>query len=458
MVDIFTTHLFHDIVAKLSLYGEYAEVFAESSKICGAVFEDGKLDRIDSVYDKGIGIRLISDGVTHYSYTNILNEKSIREAASVLIKSVKEKNTAELPVFSAVKEYLMYEKSFNSFEQAERAATAEKIYKACCIDKRIVQAAAVYKDSIRKTRVVNSLGVDVVQELPYIIALANVTASDGRDIQTGYEPMGFTGGLEYLSEIDIEKIAVTASERALKNLEADYIKGGTMPVVISSQAGGTLVHEAVGHGLEADLACEGASVYSDRIGDKVASSLINVIDNPTIKGNRGSFAVDDEGAAARPNRLIENGILKKYMFDRLYAMKEGVETTGNGRRQSYRHKPIVRMSNTYIEPGDSLSEDIIKSVDKGLFVRQMGGGQVNTVNGDFVFEVTEGYIIEKGSIKDAVRNATLIGNGPEVLSKVDMVANDFGFAIGTCGKEGQGVPVTDAQPTLRIPEITVGGR
>jgi len=218
-----------------------------------------------------------------------------------------------------------------------------------------------------------------------------------------------------------------------------------------------MIHEAVGHGLEADLALGGLSVYSGRMGEDVASPLITVIDDGTIPYKRGSAFFDEEGSPTEKTVLIEKGILKSYMYDRLSAMKDKTTSTGNGRRQSYRFKPIPRMTNTMIAPGQTPPEEIIHSLEKGLFVKKMGGGQVNTVNGDFVFEVTEGYLIEKGLIGAPVRGATLTGNGPEILKKIDMVGTDLGFGIGTCGKDAQGVPVADAQPTLRIPEITVGG-
>jgi TldD protein len=233
---------------------------------------------------------------------------------------------------------------------------------------------------------------------------------------------------------------------------------GRMAVVLSSEAGGTMIHEAIGHGLEADLAQQGLSVYSKKIGEKVASSLITVVDDPTLPQKRGSYVFDDEGVASRRTILVEEGILKGYLYDRLSALEDGVESSGNGRRESYQHKPIPRMSNTMILPGKMSPEEIVHSVEKGLFVRKMGGGQVNTVNGDFIFEVNEGYLIEKGSVGEAVRGAILIGNGPQVLKEIDMVGSDLGFGIGTCGKDGQGVPVADAQPTLRIPELVVGGQ
>lgn len=218
-----------------------------------------------------------------------------------------------------------------------------------------------------------------------------------------------------------------------------------------------MIHEACGHGLEADLVQKQLSVYAGKIGQKVASELVTVIDDATLPNKYGSFSYDDEGNPSQRTVLIENGILKGYMYDYLTAKKEGKTSTGNGRRESYRDRPIPRMTNTFIAPGNSDPEEIIRSVEKGFYVKKMGGGQVNTTNGDFVFDVTEGYLIEKGQITEPVRGATLTGNGPEVLQMIDMVGNDQGFAIGTCGKDGQGVPVSDAQPTIRIPELTIGG-
>jgi TldD protein len=255
-----------------------------------------------------------------------------------------------------------------------------------------------------------------------------------------------------------ETVAYTAAGRALKMLEAPEAPAGRMTVVLSSEAGGTMVHEAVGHGLEADLTGQGLSVYTGKLGEQVASPLVTVVDDPTIPGKRGSYNMDDEGITASKTVLVEKGILLRYMNDKLSVLRDNLAPTGNGRRQSFRHRPIPRMSNTIIEPGDMDPDEIIGSVDYGLFVRKMGGGQVNTVTGDFVFEVSEGNLIRNGDVAEPVRGATLAGNGPEVLKSVDMVGNDLGFGIGTCGKDGQGVPVGDAQPTLRIPDIVVGGR
>jgi len=218
-----------------------------------------------------------------------------------------------------------------------------------------------------------------------------------------------------------------------------------------------MVHEAIGHGLEGDLVNTGVSVYAGKLGEQVASPLVTVIDDATIPNARGSFSFDDEGISAQRTILVENGILKGYLYDRLSAMKAKTASTGNGRREGYHARPIVRMTNTLIAPGKCDPDSIIRGVPQGLLVRKMGGGQVNTVNGDFVFEVTEGYLIENGAIGEPVRGATLTGNGPDILKKVVQVGSDLGFGIGTCGKDGQGVPVADAQPTLLISEITVGG-
>ena len=264
-------------------------------------------------------------------------------------------------------------------------------------------------------------------------------------------------GFELFQDNPPDQIAETASRRALMMLEARRAPGGKMPVVLASDAGGTMIHEAIGHGLEADLAQTGMSVYSRRKGEQVASPLITVIDDPTLPLKRGSYAFDDEGVKAQRTILVEKGILKGYLYDYLTAMKDGTTSTGNGRRESYHSRPLPRMSNTFIAPGQIDPAAILHSTEKGLFVKKMGGGQVNTVNGDFVFEVTEGYLIEGGEIAEPVRGATLTGNGPDTLNAIDMVGSDLGFGIGTCGKEGQGVPVADAQPTLRIPEIVVGG-
>jgi len=448
--------LMYDTLQSLSKYGDYAEIFIETSKKQAAVFENNQLDRVDNSVDGGIAFRVIEGEKTYFAFTNSYDEKNISETAKELILALKAEDHRDVDIKS--KDSVKYYKSPAETEIGDKISLVSDMNKAARCDKRIVQSTSVYAESLRDTRIINTDGCDISQSLCYVTGYTAAVASDGKDMQQGYIPLGGTFGKEEASLLDFIKVSEESAKLALKNLTARHAPAGMMTVVIGASAGGTMVHEAVGHGLEADLACNGMSVYADRLGQKVAADIINVADNGTIQGKRGSYIYDDEGVKASSNLLIENGVLKSYMLDRLYAKKVGMSLTGNGRRQSYRHRPIVRMTNTMILSGASRPEDIIKSVPKGLYVASMGGGQVNTVTGDFVFEVTEGYMIENGVLGEPVKNATLIGNGPKVMSDIDMIGNDLGFGIGTCGKEGQGVPVSDAQPTLRIPEITVGGR
>ncbi|MGE4266025.1 MAG: TldD/PmbA family protein [Deferribacterales bacterium] len=451
----FSEAVIHRILKKLSAHGVYAEIFAEETERLAAVFENGKPDRLENTIEQGVAFRLIDGGKTFFGYTTDTDEMSLWDTAEALLYSVR--NGARDISFGnpvSVKNY----KTLSRLPIEKKIAIISEMDRAASVDACIIQKTSMYSEVVRNTRVINSLGDDISQGLNYVTAYTVATASDGKTMQTAYIPEGGAFGAEEAGNIDFASIGERAGKLAMQNLRAKNAPAGMMPVVLGSKAGGTMVHEAVGHGLEADLACNGMSVFAGRLGEKVASELISVVDNGTLTDRRGSYLYDDEGTSSSENVLIENGILKSYMYDRLYAMKEGKKPTGNGRRQGFRYKPIVRMTNTYIKPGASKPEDIIASVRKGLYVAGMGGGQVNTVTGDFVFEVTEGYLIENGRMGEPVRNATLTGNGPEVMAKIDMVGSDLGFGMGTCGKEGQGVPVTDAQPTLRIPEITVGGR
>ena len=444
----------------LSGGGEFADIYFEEGSSTSVVCEDDKIERVITGTDRGAGIRVIADLRTWYAYTNEISEASLMNLAETVSKAVKGKLSAETIdmrtrltgagfVIQLPPEKVSLREKVALVNRANGAARG--------LDPRVRQVMVVYRDGKVRTQIANSLGEFVEADRTGTVFLAQVVASNGDIIQTGYEPVGGYRGFELFEEHAPEQIALTAARRALMMLGARKAPAGPMPVVLSSEAGGTMVHEAIGHGLEADLAQAGLSVYKGKIGSQVASPLVTVIDDATIPHARGSFSFDDEGVAGQKTVLVENGILKTYMYDRLSAMKDGCASTGNGRRESYWSKPIVRMSNTLIAPGDSMPDTIIKGVERGLFVKKMGGGQVNTVNGDFVFDVSEGYLIENGEIGEPVRGATLTGNGPEVLKMVEKVGSDLGFGIGTCGKDGQGIPVSDAQPTLLISEIVVGG-
>jgi TldD protein len=286
----------------------------------------------------------------------------------------------------------------------------------------------------------------------------NVTAGEGELLQTGYQALGETRGFELFHSEAVERCVHEAVRLAFLALEARPAPTGTFPVILASSAGGTMIHEACGHGLEADLALAGVSAFSGKLGQKVAAEGVTIIDDGTLPHKRGSSACDDEGRAAQRVVLIENGILKAYLQSHKTSRRMGVEPTGNGRRESYRHLPIPRMRNTFLAPGQEDPQAILKDLHKGLLVKHMGGGQVDTVTGNFVFQVTEGYWVEDGVALYPVRNATLTGCGPTVLQELTRIGRDLDhFDIGTCGKDGQGVPVSDALPTILCPALVVGG-
>lgn len=440
--------------------GQFADIFFERKQSTTIQLEDNNIEKVLIGLDSGVGIRLISEGITAYAYSNDFSRETLLNIAETVSKigknahsdfSINLKKRYPDIFFQITKQPDKIPLSLK-IEQVKRANDAARK-----LDKRIKQVNVIYRDSIQQVVSHNSYGFFAEDERIYTTGIVQVIATDGNNIQTGYEAIGGFIGFELFDSASLEEIALIAGRRALMMLSARRAPAGRMPVVISSTAGGTMIHEAIGHGLEADLAQEGMSVYSGKIGKKIASSVITVIDDATIPFKRGSYSFDDEGTPSQKNILVKDGILQGYMYDIYTGIKDGLPSTGNGRRQSYEHKPIPRMTNTYIASGTLESEEVIKSVSKGLFVKKMGGGQVNTVTGDFVFEVQEGYLIENGEVGEAVRGATLIGNGPDTLMSIDMVASDIGFSIGTCGKDAQGVPVSDAMPTLRIPEMVVGG-
>ncbi len=440
--------------------GDFAELYLEDTQSTSIICEEDRIEKVLPGRERGCGVRVLSKLKTFYAFTNDLTEKGLLGVADIVAAAVKggvEVGEINLNDKTVAEGFLIKKSPFEvdlakKIEYVNIANSAARGY-----DERVRQVKVIYGDSLRDTAIINSEGIWVEEQKTSTLFLCQVVTQQGEIIQTGYEPVGGLLGLEIFDDNPPEQVAELAARRGVMMLSARKAPGGRMPVVLSSEAGGTMIHEAVGHGIEADLACEGLSVYAGKLDEQVANTIITVIDDGTMANKRGSGFYDSEGTANSKNVLIEDGILKKYMQSRLTAMKAGVESTGNGRRQSYRHQPIPRMTNTYIARGKDNPADILKATDSGLYVVKMGGGQVNTVNGDFVFEVTEGYMIENGKQGEPVRGATITGSGIEVISSIDMVGSDLGFGIGTCGKDGQGVPVSDAQPTIRIPEITVGG-
>ena len=322
----------------------------------------------------------------------------------------------------------------------------------------ITQVSARYGDGRRRILVADSDGLFTSDDQVRTLFSVSCVASGDTGMQTGRESAGRTAGFELFDLYDVEEMARRAARRALTKLTARPAPSGEMPVVVGPGGGGVLFHEACGHGLEADLVAKSASAFAGRIGERVAAPTVTLVDDGTMAGEWGHYGIDDEGKPAARNVLISDGVLTDYMWDRLRARKEGRASSGNGRRQSYQHLPMVRMTNTYIENGDSDPGDIVADTPHGVYVAQLGGGQVNTATGDFVFGMTEAYLIENGEITAPIREGNLIGNGPEVLTRIDALGNDFAMGSpGTCGKDGQGVPVGDGTPTLRVTALTVGG-
>ncbi|MCS7281430.1 MAG: TldD/PmbA family protein [Desulfobacterota bacterium] len=446
-------------IVKALLKGDviYGDVFVEKKVYTHIHRESSKFERIEEAEDKGSALRVITPWKQYMLSTNSTDEKELLDLAREIPKLVfgeKDKVIVKVPEYPFKIE--KYPDAVNLSKKMEIVEWVEKTARS--MDPRIKQVRVIYKDTKQKVSIHTSFNETIFDERYQILLNLLLVGEKDGEIQTSYESIGGFYGFEYLTQERLFQFVEKTVTRLKKLFEAKEAPSGIKVCVLASEAGGTMIHEAVGHGLEADLALEGLSCYKGLLGEKVASPLITIVDDKTLSNMRGTYAYDDEGTPAERTVLIENGILKNYLFDKFYAMKHGRQSTGNGRRESYRYKPIPRMSNTFILPGNTPPEDIIASVDDGIYVLKMGGGQVDTVTGDFVFEVSEGYFIERGQIGDMIKNATIMGNGPKVLKEIDMVGSDLGFGIGTCGKDGQGVPVSDGQPTLRIPEMIVGGK
>ena len=440
--------------------GDFSDIYIEHKKTTGIACEADKVERLNTGIDVGVGIRVISGETTAYAYTNDVTREGLSQAARVVSHAAqgqKQNFVINLCQIKPTVDFVIKQRPDDVHIDHKVDAVLRANRTVRDYDNRIKQVSVGFGDVVQDVVIANSEGVYVEDQRIRNRFMVNAVAAEGSVIQTGYNAVGGFTGFELYNEFTPEAVAGEAARRAILMLEAKPAPAGKMEVVMAGEAGGTMVHEACGHGLEADLAQKNLSVYSGKKGQMVASDLITVIDDSTIPNKYGSYRFDDEGVTSRKCELIKDGQLTDYLYDGLTARKEGRQSNGHGRRESYQHKPIPRMGNTYIASGKENPEVIIKSVQNGLLVKKMGGGQVNTTNGDFVFDVAEGYLIKDGEVAYPVRGATLTGNGPEVLKIVDRVGKDLGFTIGTCGKDGQGVPVSDAQPTMHIPEIIVGG-
>lgn len=442
--------------------GEFAEIFVEDKRSSSAVLDDGKVEELTSGRDRGAGIRVVVGETTGFAHTADLSEAGLRAAAEAAAAAARSGGGGVRVVALERREVTPAYRVEIDPAQVPKAKKVELLTRADeaarASGSAVTQVSASYGDSRRRILVANSDGLLVGDEVVRTLFTVSVVATGDTGMQTGRESVGHTIGWELFDLYDVEELARIAAARAITKLDARPAPSGEMPVVIASGGGGVLFHEACGHGLEADLVGKGASVFRGRVGEQVAAKGVTIVDDGTMAREWGAFAIDDEGHPAQRNVLIEDGVLTDYMWDLLRARKEGRSSSGNGRRQSYQHLPMVRMTNTYLLAGEDDPDDIIASTDRGVYVKHLGGGQVNTATGDFVFGMTEAYLIENGEITDPIREGNLIGNGPEVLTRIDALGNDFAMGPpGTCGKDGQGVPVGDGVPTLRVSSLTIGG-
>ncbi|BCD86807.1 hypothetical protein PSm6_32140 [Pseudomonas solani] len=427
------------------------------------VLEDGIVKDGSFHLDQGVGVRAQSGEKTGFAYSNAITADALGQAARAARSIARAGQQGRVQAFASPDVARLYapDSPLDVIDRAEKVELLKRIDVATrALDPRIKQVtvslAGVW-EHILVAASDGSLGADVRPLVRFNVSV--IVEQNGRRERGGHGGGGRTDYRYFLQEDRAMGYAREALRQALVNLEAIPAPAGTLPVVMGAGWSGVLLHEAVGHGLEGDFNRKGSSAYSGRIGEKVASSLCTIVDDGTLAGRRGSLSLDDEGTPTQCTTLIENGVLKGYMQDKLNARLMGVAPTGNGRRESYAHLPMPRMTNTYMLAGESDPEEIIASVERGIYCANLGGGQVDITSGKFVFSTSEAYLIENGKITAPVKGATLIGNGPEAMSRVSMVGNDLALdsGVGTCGKDGQSVPVGVGQPTLKIDAITVGG-
>ena len=439
---------------------DFVELFVERKRNQAISVEEGRVQRVNSGNDHGAGLRIIHGGTVSYIYTEDLSEDGLHKTAD-LAASIGRRGGGTLSLTQVTgtphKPQVIEVAPDSVGPEAKIELLLEADHAARAVHGSIRQVGVGYGQSSQEVLVANSEGVRHRDSRTRVRLMVHAVAERSGEIQTAMEAPGSQRGFEFFDETSPAVYARAAAQRAVALLDAGPSPAGTMAVVIGNEFGGVLFHEACGHGLEADFVGKGSTVFGGKIGQPVASPIVTAIDDGTMPSRWGTLAVDDEGVPTRRNVLIQDGVLVSYMYDRLRAGQQQHVPTGNGRRQSYQHLPIPRMTNTFIAAGAHSVEDIIAATPRGLYAKKLGAGQVDVTSGDFVFAVTEGYLIEAGKVGRPVRGATIVGNGPQALHKIDMVGNDLKLAPGTCGKEGQGVPVSVGQPTIRISELTVGG-
>ncbi len=446
----------------LSHHVEYADLYFQYSRAEGWALEEGIVKSGSFNIDQGVGVRAVSGDKTAFAYSDDISMPALASAAQATRAIASQGVTQSVQAIrrSKGRELYLPQDPIASLKDTDKVALLERLESyARAIDKRVIQVMASLAGEYEVVLVARSDGLVAADVRPLVRISLQVIAEENGNREQGVAGGGGRFDYAYFTDDVLRDYAAKAVHQALVNLAAKPAPAGTMTVVLGAGWPGILLHEAIGHGLEGDFNRKGSSAFSGRIGERVAATGVTVVDDGTIARRRGSLNIDDEGNPTQCTVLIENGILKGYLQDSLNARLMNTPVTGNGRRESFAHIPMPRMTNTYMLNGDKSPEEIIASVKHGLYAVNFGGGQVDITSGKFVFSAAEAYMIEDGKISYPVKGATLIGNGPDVLTRVSMIGNDMALdpGVGTCGKEGQSVPVGVGQPTLRIDGLTVGG-
>ena len=457
----FDSNFLHSVLEEaLKNGGEYADLFFEDTKINNISYLDKKVDDMSLGNNYGVGLRVIVDKKTIYLYSNDTTNDSLINLARSVSSIVKNKKHI-VKDFIKSKEKDNHPVHINPFDvnfddKIETLSYLDKTARK--VSDKIKQVSARYMEKERNILVCTSNGILKEDSQTYIRLVMMSMASDGTNTQTSSRTKGALDGFQVIRDINLENMAIETANSAIKMLDSEYPKSGKYPVVIDNAFGGVIFHEACGHALEATSVADNASVFCNKLGEKIASDVVTAIDDGTIKNAWGSYNIDDEGNDAQRTILIENGILKSYLVDELGSIKMNQKVTGSARRESYKYAPTSRMRNTFIDKGNSTFEELISGIEYGLYAKKMGGGSVDPATTDYNFAVSEGYLIENGKITKPVRGATLIGRGNETLMNIEAVSSNLELADGICGSISGSVPTTVGQPAIRVKELTVGGR
>jgi TldD protein len=447
----------------LSRGGDYADLYFEYATLNSLNLEEQIIKSANRAARLGVGVRVISGEKTGYAYCDEIDVAAIRKAALTAAHIAQSRSGAgpvNVSRVSPTRDLYPVAQLIDDEPLPRKIELLDRIDRTSrAFDRRVREAQVSLADEFKAVLIATSEGKLIGDAQPLARMRVMCIADDDGNLQSGVSGGGGRVGMDFFSDRLLDHYANEAARQAIVQLEAQDAPAGSMEVVLGPGWPGVLLHEAVGHGLEADFNRKGMSAFSGLIGQKVASELCTVVDDGAMPNRRGSLNIDDEGNPTSQTVLIENGVLRGYLQDKLSSRLTGASLTGNGRRESYRHMPMPRMTNTYLLNGASAPDEIIRSVKRGLYAVQFGGGQVDITNGKFVFNATEAYLIEDGKVTAPVKGATLIGNGPDALTKVTAVANDLALdeGVGTCGKDGQSIPVGVGLPTIKISEMTVGG-